>query len=87
MIKTEEYKKDCEKYSSHKKNIESLENKIITAEFYQKNLHQEMKRGVKWKDHLHARLSDNLRIMYSWTKETKILTFKGIITKNELEKD
>lgn len=85
--KTEEYKKDCEKYSHLKKNIEDLENKIINSDTYQKKLHEEIKQGKKWKKHLHARLTSNLRLMYSWDPETKILEFEEIITKNELDKN
>ncbi len=85
--KTEEYEEDCKSHSNLKKNIEELEKKIIKSETYQENLHEKMKQGVRWKDHLHARLTGNLRLMYIWDPETKLLTFKGIITKNELEKD
>lgn len=43
--------------------------------------------GEKWENYYHARLTGNLRVMYSWDPETKILRFKKILTKNELEKD
>lgn len=44
-----------------------------------------MKYG-KWKNHRHARITHNLRLMYAYTAEEKTLLFKDIITKNELEK-
>lgn len=81
------YLKDCEKYSNYKKNIEELERKITTAENYQKKLHEKIISGEKWEKHCHARLTGNLRVMYSWDPNTKILKFKRILTKNELEKD
>lgn len=84
--KTEDYKKDCEKYSHLRKDIEELEKKILTSPFYQKKLHESLKSNKTWPNHLHARLTNNLRIIYFYNKETKEIIFKRIVTHNEFDK-
>ena len=84
--KTEEYEKDCEKYNNLRDNIKDVENKILNSPSYQEKLHAPLKQSKIWPRHLHARLTDNLRIIYFYDKKTKEITFKRIITHNELDK-
>lgn len=86
IAKTEEYKKDCSKYSSWIKNILEVETKIQTYSGYTKNLHEKLIHG-KLKGKLHARISENLRIIYSWDPQKAAITYEKIITKNEMEKN
>ncbi len=81
--KTKQYKADCKKYQSQA-NIEAVERKIVRFP-HSKKLH-EMIAKRKWKRYLHARLTNNLRIMYHWYPNEKLLVFEAIITKNMLEK-
>ena len=86
-IKTEEYNRDCEKYSSYTKNIIEVEKKILDSPYYQKKLHEEIEEHKIWKGYRHARLTGNLRIIYTWKKEEKSIIFYAIITKNEFDKN
>ncbi len=80
--RSNKYIDDCKKYSD--KNIADVETKIITYP-YAKKLHEKITAG-KWKGYLHARLTENIRIMYLWFPEERLLRYEAIITKNELEK-
>lgn len=85
--KTEDYKEDCKKYLAYKKNIDEIEKKVLNSPSYQKKLHELLKYNKKWPEHLHARLTDNLRIIYFYDKDTKEIIFKRIITHDELDKN
>ena len=49
------------------------------------HLHGKITAGI-WTGYWHARLTYNLRIMYHWYENKRILMYEAIITKNELEK-
>ena len=85
-IKTEEYNKDCEKYYNLKDEIKNVEDKIMNSPVYQKKLHEPLKENKTWPNHLHARLTDNLRIVYFYNKKTREITFKRVVTHNEIDK-
>ena len=79
VSKNDRYKVDCERYSD--KNIQIVEKRILESPVYQKKLHEFLKEG-NWRKRYHARLDDNLRIIYSW-KNKKVI-FEAIVTHDEL---
>ena len=79
--RSDRYKVDCERYSD--KNIQSIEKRILESPFYQKKLHEFLKEG-NWRGRYHARLDDNLRIIYNWDKDNKKIKFEAIVTHDEL---
>jgi hypothetical protein len=82
ILKTDRYSSDCRKYGSQG-NIPGTEEKIQRFP-YSDHLHGRITAG-KWQGYLHARLTGNLRIMYRWDADNKILVYDAIITKNELD--
>ncbi len=83
IVKTKRYLNDCELYRSQA-DISKIEVKILTYP-YHKKLHEQISKG-KWNGFRHARLSKNLRIMYHWFPDKRLLVFERIITKNEFDK-
>ena len=83
--RTNNYSKAKNKYKSSLKAIEKCGSDILSAKEYVKNLHEPIKHG-KYAGYLHARIDNNLRLMYFIDTNTKILWFDNLITKNELEK-
>lgn len=81
---TVEYISKKKKYSAFKNNIAEVEIKITHWPEYARKLHEQIIRG-KYKGHLHARITDNLRIIYLWNTKNKTLTYVDIITKNEFD--
>jgi len=79
------YIKSREKYGALSNQLDELENKILEAPEYNKKLHEIWGSG-KWAGHRHARLTGNIRVMYSVTREKNVVLFEEILTKNELEK-
>src|SRR3989344_2923954 len=62
--KSSEYLKAREKYSSFRSQIDKLEEDIEYYPSYDPKLHERMKYGM-FKRKFHARLTDNLRVIYS----------------------
>ncbi len=83
--RTGNYLKANDKYKSSLKAIKKCESDILSTKEYIKNLHEPIKYG-KYAGYLHAKIDNNLRLMYFVDTNTKILWFDNIITKNELEK-
>ncbi len=81
VSRSDRYKTDCLRYPD--KNIQTVEKRILESPVYQKKLHEFLKEG-NWKKRYHARLDDNLRIIYSWDKEKKKIKFEAIVTHDEL---
>lgn len=83
--RTNNYSKAIDKYKSNARAIEKCESNILSAKEYIKNMHEPIKHG-KYAGYLHARIDNNLRLMYFIDMNTKILWFDNVITKNDLEK-
>lgn len=83
--RTNNYLKTVDNYKSSLKAIKKCESDILSAKEYVKNLHEPMVSG-KYEKYLPAKVNNNLRLMYYIDKNTKILFFEDIITKNDLEK-
>ncbi len=81
--RSNDYKNDCRRYIAFEKNINEMENRILTSSVYQKKLHEFLKEG-NWKNYYHARLTDNLRIIFRWDKENKKVKFEAIVTHDEI---
>jgi mRNA-degrading endonuclease YafQ of YafQ-DinJ toxin-antitoxin module len=79
----EQYLIDKEKFNAMRGQIEATEAKIVSQP-YDKRLHEEMIYG-KYKSLRHARINDNLRILYAWDASRKLLVYKRVITHTELE--
>src|SRR3989344_3930137 len=63
-----------------------VEEKILNSPVYQEKLHEPLKNKYWGKNCQHARLSDNLRIIYSYIPKKKF-KFEAIVTHNELDKN
>lgn len=84
---SDNYLKARKKYRSYEKQIEKLEYDIRTKqEFYDKKLNEPLKHSKKYKNNLHARLTDNLRIIYLYDEELDLIDFRNIITHDEMDK-
>jgi len=81
---SDRYRDDCIKYKD--KNIKDVEEKILNSPVYQEKLHEPLKNKYWGKNCQHARLSDNLRIIYSYIPKKKF-KFEAIVTHNELDKN
>jgi len=81
---TSEYDDKKRKYSSYNDKIADVEEKIVRSFVFTKKLHEPIKHG-KYAGYLHARITENLRIIYIWDARSKALIFTNILTKNELD--
>lgn len=84
FIETDEYKRDVSNYESIKNQIESTKAKIKDAAEYQGDLHEKIKRG-KYEGCLHARINDNMRLIYYVDPESKTAYYVCIINHNDLD--
>lgn len=84
IIKTENYKNNVNKFKNMEKQIINTENKIKKAERYIKELHEKIKVG-KYKDCLHARVNENIRIIYYVDQDTRRLFYITILNHNDLD--
>lgn len=81
---SKEYKRDIERYQHIKSQILETERAIILSPSFQKKLHEPIKRG-KYKGCPHARLTDNMRIIYVVDYAQNKLVYITILTKNDFE--
>ncbi|HLC32256.1 MAG TPA: hypothetical protein VJJ82_00355 [Candidatus Nanoarchaeia archaeon] len=77
------YKRDREKYVAFIDQIENTENKVMTSPLYERKYHEALFAG-KHKGFLHARINQNLRILYVVKGDNA--TFWHIVTKDEMER-
>ncbi len=85
--RTKKYLSACASYASWSAQIKSTEEQIMTSTVYEKKLHEKIIYGKNCKGYLHARITDNLRLMYLYYREEKRIVFDNIVTKNDLDKD
>jgi mRNA-degrading endonuclease YafQ of YafQ-DinJ toxin-antitoxin module len=80
---SKDYQAALQKYSAWKKHIAQTIEDIRTATGYIDKLHRPMEHG-KWKGVSHARISENLRLMYVYNPADKKLTLLDIIKHDEM---
>jgi mRNA-degrading endonuclease YafQ of YafQ-DinJ toxin-antitoxin module len=80
---SKDYQAALQKYSAWKKHIAQTIEDIRTATEYIDKLHRPMEHG-KWKGVSHARISENLRLMYVYNPADKKLTLLDIIKHDEM---
>jgi len=85
IVYSDTYKRALQQYISLEKNIRATEGKIIAWPVFSKKLHEPIIAG-KYAGQLHARVTENIRIMYTYDRKTKTIYFMDIVTKNDLEK-
>ncbi len=85
--RTKKYLSACASYAGWNAQIKSTEEQIMTSTVYDKKLHEKIIYGKNCKGYLHARITDNLRLMYLYYREEKRIVFDNIVTKNDLDKD
>jgi mRNA-degrading endonuclease YafQ of YafQ-DinJ toxin-antitoxin module len=61
-----------------RKRIRFVEENIETSLTYEKKLHEKEIRG-KYAGFMHARITRNLRLIYTWDKDTQELVYRDII--------
>ena len=84
IVKTDNYKKDCSKFKSIKELIEETESKILNSPVFQRKLHEDLDYPLRFAGHLHARINQSLRIIYTYSREERKIVFKSIISHDEM---
>src|SRR3989344_1900256 len=84
-VRTSDYERACSKYAYHGAQIKKLEQDVQKEPTYNSKLHELMRHG-KYQGKIHARLTDNLRLIYSVDSSTRTIVFENIITHDELDK-
>ena len=83
IIKTKNYRKACKKYSGIRKQVINTELNIVNFPFKITKLHGPL---VKCPGKLHARVNDNMRILYEPNYKKKIITLTHLIIHDDMDK-